>query len=601
MNSDTYEFSKSSVPQSVDAYSPYSDKQFNFVQDINGGVYQNSGLSLVQWDLSSIYNSGAMADTADMYLTIPTIMCAQFNNGATGAVAPVNGSSALLTMKSNTQHLVHQIEIVCNGKVINDMQPFLSVYKNFKLLSSMSASDLKAIAPSLGMSDVLDSEKSVVWNPIPVTGAIPSSGVGLSNNRPFPASGSGTDCQSLMASSQNTGACNTAIQKRTSRLVDQTQAQGSATVASTSAQGIYGPATTALATNIMTSSQLTAEFKPYYTVNGNQMIWYDYAVLPLKYLCDCLDKIGLTKKLDIVIRAYFNTGSIVVPVLNPNTTNLSYGAFLGSTFGATCPFTVNWLAGVSTAGGIPATTTQIVAGLYIGKSPSTSLGLLATNFSGYTSSMGACRCYYSLVKLEPQRAQEYITENREKRVVYENVIFNQYNNITSGGTFSQLVQSGIKNPRGICIVPMISTYALTTVGSATTIGTTQYGSPYDTFPATYAPLSLTNLAVSLGGQQVLNTSLFYTYENYLQQVSLMESLTSSDIGISTGLITAPWWEGNRCYWVDLGRGRDADKSTLRNINISFTNNSAIPIDIMVFTVYLDEIQVDCETGQCKRL
>jgi len=572
------------------------------VNDINSGVYGNSGLSLVQFDLSSIYNSGSFSDTSDLMLTVPIVMCAQFNTAA-AAVALTAGVSfsPLLTMKSNTQHLVHQIEVVCNGKVINDMQPFISVYENFKLLSTMSATDLKSIAPSIGMSDCLDSEKSVVFSPLAVTGAIPSSGVGLTNNRPFPASGSGTECQSSMGTSPNVGACNTAIQKRASRLVDCSQGQGSATVASVSAQGIYGPSTTGYASNIMTSTQLINEFKPYFTVNGAQMIWYDYAVLPLKYLCNCLDNIGLTKKLDIVIRAYINTGSVVVPVLNPGTVNLAYGAFTGSTFGATCPMTVNWLPGLPASGGVPLLTTQIVAGLYVGKSPTTSLSSVATNFAGYSSPMAACRCYYSLIKLEPQRAVQYVTENRQKRVVYENVIFNQYTNITKGGTFSQLVQSGIKNPLGVCIIPMISTYCLSAVGASGTIGTTQYASPYDTFPSTYSPISLTNLQVSLGGTNVLNSTLFYTFENFLEQVSLAESLTSTDIGVSTGLISAPWWEANRVYWVDLGRSRDADKASQRNLSVSFTNNTEIPIDCMIFTVYLDELVMDVETGSCMRL
>ena len=34
-NSDNYEFFKSSVPQSVSAATPYTDKQYNFINDIN--------------------------------------------------------------------------------------------------------------------------------------------------------------------------------------------------------------------------------------------------------------------------------------------------------------------------------------------------------------------------------------------------------------------------------------------------------------------------------------------------------------------------------------------------------------------------------------
>ena len=94
--------------------------------------------------------------------------------------------------------------------------------------------------------------------------------------------------------------------------------------------------------------------------------------------------------------------------------------------------------------------------------------------------------------------------------------------------------------------------------------------------------------------------MYYTYENFLQQVSLAESLTSTDIGVSTGLISQSWWEANRVYWVDLGRSRNSDKATLRNLQISFTNNSLVIVDLMVFTIYLDEIVIDVATGSCQK-
>ena len=48
--SDNYEFIKSSTAQAIDNYSPYVDKQFNnYINDINGGVYTNNSLSLVNF------------------------------------------------------------------------------------------------------------------------------------------------------------------------------------------------------------------------------------------------------------------------------------------------------------------------------------------------------------------------------------------------------------------------------------------------------------------------------------------------------------------------------------------------------------------------
>ena len=40
----------------------------------------------------------------------------------------------------------------------------------------------------------------------------------------------------------------------------------------------------------------------------------------------------------------------------------------------------------------------------------------------------------------------------------------------------------------------------------------------------------------------------------------------------------------------------ADKLQPRNINVSFTNNSNVAIDVLIFTFYSDQIVIDVETG-----
>ena len=65
-----------------------------------------------------------------------------------------------------------------------------------------------------------------------------------------------------------------------------------------------------------------------------------------------------------------------------------------------------------------------------------------------------------------------------------------------------------------------------------------------------------------------------TYENFLEQVNLAEQLTSSDVE----------------------RGNIADKLQPRNINVSFTNNSNVAIDVIIFTFYSDQLTIDVETG-----
>jgi hypothetical protein len=126
--------------------------------------------------------------------------------------------------------------------------------------------------------------------------------------------------------------------------------------------------------------------------------------------------------------------------------------------------------------------------------------------------------------------------------------------------------------------------------------TLQWKSPFDTCPCTTSPVSLTNLQVSVGGQNVLQSTLQYGYEFFLEQANLCEQLTSSDFGISTGLINQNYWENSKWYFVNVERGNAADKLNGLNINVSLTNNSNVPIEVMVFIFCSDEIAIDIKTG-----
>ena len=58
--------------------------------------------------------------------------------------------------------------------------------------------------------------------------------------------------------------------------------------------------------------------------------------------------------------------------------------------------------------------------------------------------------------------------------------------------------------------------------------------------------------------------------------------------------------GPRISRASVERGNAADKLNGRNINVSFTNNSNVPIEVMVFIFYSDEIAIDVKTGLVTR-
>ncbi len=112
--SDNYEFEKAMQPQATDDYSPYVDKQYNgYINDINNGVYTNSSLTLVNFDLGQIYNSTKFTDTNDLFVVLPITMVAAMSDGAGALKTPTAGMSSLCSIKTNFVNLIHQADLCC--------------------------------------------------------------------------------------------------------------------------------------------------------------------------------------------------------------------------------------------------------------------------------------------------------------------------------------------------------------------------------------------------------------------------------------------------------------------------------------------------------
>lgn len=579
---DNYEFNKSMEPQSEGQYSPYSDKQFNsYINDINSGVYTNNGLSLVQFDLSSIYNSTKFTDVADAFVVIPIVMAAACSTAAAnGLIAPVAGNVNLLSLKNNFINLIHQADLTIQGKQIEDAQPFINIAKHFQMLSEMSTGDLATVGYSLGISE-LDSAKSKVYNGSTTATVTNKSGNGMTNNRPFTevAVVGGASDSITCTANQFANVANTGLQKRLGRYVDTTAAN---------VNGMFGNGTAFIA-NL---TCLNNDFTPTYQVlNTHYMVWTDYAVIRLSTIFESLTAIGLTRKADLFLRLYLNTGTLNVTVSNPGLSNVGYSiTTTNNSFTNTCPFTVNYLNAAANAGGTPLTTVNITAGLYVAKIPSTSYNSVNLSLANVTHPMPACRIYYSQIAIQPSLAEEYILTNRAKKCIYRTVLTNQYNNTGLGGNFNQLISSGVVHPTGILIVPYVASTATFSFGDYA------WKSPFDTAPGDAHPLSLTNLQVNVGGQNILQSALNYNYENFLEQIVYCEQLTSADFGVTTGLFNAAWWNSNRYYYVNIERSNLTDKLQPRSINVSFTNNNNVPIDVLIFTFVSKQLTLDVETG-----
>ena len=325
------------------------------------------------------------------------------------------------------------------------------------------------------------------------------------------------------------------------------------------------------------------------------MCWLDYAIIRLCDVCDFFAKAPLTQNFDGLLRIYVNTGALMIG-LSQNVTANMYMTGANSSFSNTCPFTINQLP----VANLTAAVTNLAVSCTIAKS-TVSTNFLGANLSNsaVNSAMNACRCYYPVIKMKPDVGIRYINENRAKKLTYTNILSNVYTSIGRGNTFNQLVQSGVRNIRGVLIIPYLSgtVNGALAGGPANIITFSPIASPFDTAPNT-TPMSLTQLNVAVGGVNELMNFYNYTYENFVQQVTLYDKINASDMGLSCGLISQFMWEnGYRYYYVDCSRATQGDQNTPRNVTITFLNNTQAAIDVYVFTEFWDESVMDVSTGR----
>ena len=603
---DTYEFMKSTQPQGVDLETPYVSKNYSYISDINQGVYSNNGLSLVQFDMSSIYNSQGFLGTSDCFITIPLVYVQAFtSNVSTGALVAPAGAGldwCRLGLKAGYWNLLQSADLQVNGKTVEQYQPNLNVYTTVKMLSQMSQDDLNSFGPSLGLGSSLDTPNAIRFNntaSATVAGAFPAGtgpvgGNGLSNNFPFATGGlvSNSGDQGAIGI-QNVGTYNKGLYSRLNRVVDTTSVAGMS--------NLYGTAQNGGGV-IMSATQLANEFKPTFQLLAtNYMVWYDVAVIRLKDILDSMKNMPLLKRFDGILRLYINTGVIGCGTVQATQGSLVFSAST-STFTNGCPLVVPAI----TTSALPATTVGIVSGLFVARATQTTMFGVNLATSGGANPMPSCRVYYPMIILKPERAIAYVSENRAKRVCYTTILSNQFSAITAGSAFSALVQSGVSKIKGVMIVPFLSASTCGLLNTTTLIsGISAFSpllSPFDMAPNQNGPISLTNLQVSIGGTNVLqNNNLSYTFENFLEQFSVYEKIGASDLGLSCGLISQYAWEQGspRVYYIDCARGNISDSLTPRNVNLSFTNNSSQTIDILIFTEYFQELEVNVENGFIK--
>jgi len=611
-----------SLSDEMGGASPFTDKQFLYVNDQNNGNYSGT----ITIDSTTLSNSGSYIGWSESYLLIPLVLQMYSTN-----IANTSNVDFGMAMKSGFWQIIHSMSVDFNNGSVVQQTPFLNVFSSFKNLTSWSDADIKCWGKITGFAP--DTHDSWLFNnaTAAANNGVQGSGTGLCNNRlvkTIPSSGLLTDVAFAVAQtlqvintevtllSDSVLSCaNEGLLQRMKWLnFDLVQEAPGFAAGSTSANKVLLLANS-------TASSLEAIFKPYVrnTTDGtgvrNRGIVFP-AIVRMKDVCDFFDKTPLMK--GATFRLQINTnqclcqfkltnggitaadGTIVgYPSLQLTAPPTSLGG------GGTCPFMVasnDFGQGLNPVFPTAATVGAAAQTLFVSCSIVRSQFTSSTMTQSYIAPINSVRLYAPAYTMSPQAEAAYLSQQPTKKIVYEDIFQYQFNNIGTA-SWNYLVTNGLPNLRSLLVVPFLPAAAngVVTAGAGIYEGgvlSSTLLSPFASSGGTPDPIALTNFQVQISGKNLFNDVKQYDYQEFVEQIVSSNQLNGGlTTGLSSGLIGMDEFDTlYRYYYADASRCLPSEAGVPRSIQISGQNLSAKDCNLMVFASFERTITVDLRSG-----
>jgi hypothetical protein len=524
--------------------------QYTYITDSNSSSYNQQ----IIFDGASITNSGRYFDALQSFIVVPLVMTLTSTEGNINNASLENAFSA--SLKNGFGNLIHSMQIECTNNSVVSTMSYSNMAINYKLLTEMSVNDTVKMSPTINFAK--DDPLSISYQ-----GASSSQGLGECNNTIVgslfnPSAGFGKS-----AYSQNKG--------RLERMQ------------STS----FDPLTTGESVASLNQSGKNYVQKDSLGLNGKTVNYYVLANIPLKMLSDFFAKLPLVKGAYFRLTLNLNVGCTTqMTVANGKYTSVSTSSQNGAV-----PYQISPLGagfGLDVAGTVPSTGLEL----------SIAIARNSINKTGQTfthPSITSCRLYGAMYDLTPQAESMYLSKTPTKTMLYEDFLSIQSRDIPAGGNFNQILTNSIARGRKLVGIPVISG-TTNFAGLAGTIST--LASPFTSSPCTTSKSPILNFNVLLSGNNLFQSNLNYTYEQFIQELYKTGINGGSSTGMSSGLISQTDFEhGYRFLLADLSRNSSsAVDNVQRSIQVIGTNSGSQAIDIYWFIFFEREVTIDIATG-----
>jgi hypothetical protein len=556
--------------------------------------YQNNQ-SII--DTSQLANSNKYMSYREAYLAVPLLLSIRTPNSSAGTYI-INDFA--IGLKNWFGQIIHSLTLDYNGTTIVQQTPFCNMWNSFKLLTTLSYSDILTQGPTIGFYP--DTSDSWQYNTAGVyvqnnnlglvqtsvsnfldndyTQSVAITGATI-NGIAFPIGGNyGEGCRNKWISFNTTTGLG---------------ATGGATYGQV---GIYQSTMTQIwKSNISNKSTATT------TANGLLQISV-MATIYLKHLHSFFNMVPLLKGVFMKLTMNLNNSQATVStsgakVQNAYTSNVYIGGVQplliasdtsGSSFqaGANCPASSTFYYDLMV--GSKSYNNNILAAANAPTSPYQEGNVSKSIY-----------LYVPAYTFNPTFEQAYLSNNI-KQIKYTDIYQYQVKDIAAGQQFNNLITNGIANIKSVLIIPFYSKVATAIAGGVPTLGAlySEWQSPFD--PAgcgcTAPMVTLGNFNVQISGQNAIYNMQRYSFEEWNNQLYGQNAVNGGlTDGLTSGLIDFNDFQHSYCYhYVNVERMLPVEQSVPKSVQILGTNYSTMPLDLWVFIEYGVQVSIDVLTG-----
>ena len=549
--------------------SVFLDKKWLSVLDQNNGSY-SSGQSTLE--TTSLATSDRLMNYREAYLTVPLLITVGNNTDVNNAgMANAASKSKLVGLKNSYTSLIHSMSVDLNGSNIIQQTPFSEFYNAFCLMTSLSWDDVKTQGSTIGFfpDDALSATS--------FTAAAPEGSASATvNNQDLLTPGSETIA--VLGHIGNKG-----FSERLKYInYDATaKVNGAAAEAAQSAFLTAQSATTLYKNQVFNLHTGGTDESP---VVQTQVM----AVIKLRHLHNFFNHVPLARGLQFRFIINFNQTTSTV---TNDATNITAEAVIKSQFGGVNPLMIASAKANNGGVGTLAAAGAIRVDLSIGRSclDTTLAGLDGTTTSGLPQSVALNVPSYIM---SPSLAGAYVSANSAKRINYTDIYQFKIAGVTANETINQLVTSGIRGVRSVCVMPMLPTASNGSVAEHQSVQSDCGGGP------TALLAQVTNFQVQLGGVNQIQTSGRYEYEIFQNYVYGAKSVNGGNSdGLTSSLIgQSDWARKYLYYYIDCNRGTDSERDVPKSVQVQLQNLSAKTIDYYIYVEYENSFSLDVGSG-----